>query len=161
MSTPEEAIHAFLVEKKKTLALAESCTGGRIAAQLTALPGASAYFLGSLVVYSDLLKQKLLSVPADLLKTKGAVSKEVVAAMLEGLFKATGADYGLAVTGIAGPTGGTPELPIGTIWAALGERGKPPQIVHFRVPSGGREMVILGTTNRLLGSLWQYLKKAS
>lgn len=157
MSAPEEAIHAFLVEKKKTLALAESCTGGRIAAQLTALPGASLYFLGSLVVYSDLLKQKLLSVPADLLKAEGAVSKAVVTAMLEGLFKATGADYGLAVTGIAGPAGGTPKTPVGTIWAALGERDKPPHLLNFRAPGSTRTALLSHTTTHLLTSLWQYL----
>jgi nicotinamide-nucleotide amidase len=152
----EEAIHETLIQRKKTLALAESCTGGLIASHLTALPGASAYFLGSLVVYSNSLKERLLGVSPETLRQHGSVSPEVASEMLQGLFKATGADYGIAVSGIAGPTGGTPEKPVGTIWAAIGERGKPPHIGTFQA-RGSRETIILSTTRRLLGHLWRQL----
>ncbi len=150
----EEALHNFLIEKKKTLALAESCTGGKIAAHLTALAGASQYFLGSIVSYSNALKHSLLSVPEKSLKEKGAVSSEVVEEMLKGLFKATHADYGIAVSGVAGPTGGSPEHPVGTIWAAVGERGKTPYLFTFEI-KGNRAAVLLGTTHRVLSTLWR------
>lgn len=146
-------IHKILTEKRKTLAFAESCTGGRLAAQITAMPGASAYFLGSLVVYSEALKRDLLGVPAALLREKGAVSKEVAEAMLQGLFEVTQADYGIAVTGIAGPTGGSKAAPIGTIWAAVGERGKPFEAFTFLVKEKGREEILLTACARLFDEL--------
>lgn len=152
--TLEKSIQARMISRKKTLALAESCTGGTVSAHLTSVPGASEYFVGSLVTYSNELKHTLLHVPEKLLKDKGAVSPEAVSAMLEGLFKVTDADYGIAVSGIAGPTGGTPDKPVGTIWAALGMRGKPPHILHLQA-GGGRETIILFATGRLLGTFWQ------
>ncbi|MFI5335096.1 MAG: nicotinamide-nucleotide amidohydrolase family protein, partial [Chlamydiales bacterium] len=103
----EEAIHHWMVKHRQTLAFAESCTGGFMASQLTAIPGASEYFLGSIVTYSNSLKEGLLGVSADTLKKHGAVSREAVHEMWTGLLKKTGADYGIAVSGIAGPTGGT------------------------------------------------------
>lgn len=146
-------IHKILTEKRKTLAFAESCTGGRLASQITAMPGASAYFLGSLVVYSEALKRDLLGVPAALLREKGAVSKEVAEAMLQGLFEVTQADYGIAVTGIAGPTGGSKAAPVGTIWTALGERGKPFEAFTFLVKEKGREEILLTACGRLFDEL--------
>lgn len=144
------------VAKKKTLVVAESCTGGRIATEITKVPGASAYFLGSLVVYSDQMKRDLLHVPEDLIKKNGAVSREAVEAMLAGLFKISPADFGIAVSGIAGPTGGLPDKPVGTVWAAIGMRDKAPSIFTFRAP-GDRAQVILHTTERLLETLHQML----
>jgi nicotinamide-nucleotide amidase len=152
----EEAIHTWMINQKKTLALAESCTGGSIASHLTLLDGASGYFLGSLVVYSNALKQSLLGVSKKTLQSKGAVSPEVVKEMLEGLFSATPADYGIAISGIAGKAGGTPETPIGTIWIAFGERGKPATVFTY-LARGSREMIILSAANRALSALWQYL----
>lgn len=114
----EESIQRWMVENKKTLALAESCTGGALSARLTALPGASDYLLGSLVTYSNTWKEKFLGVQS--LKTHGAVSREVAEEMLQGLLKTTGADYGIAITGIAGPAGGSKEVPVGTVWIAYG-----------------------------------------
>jgi nicotinamide-nucleotide amidase len=149
-------LQTYFIENKITLALAESCTGGRIAAQLTTIAGASQYFLGSLVVYADQLKRDLLHVPEHLLKTQGAVSKEVVGAMLDGLFQVTPADYGVAVSGIAGPTGGSPDKPVGTIWAAIGRRGQLSQIFTFRA-EGVREEIILFTVNYVLKRLLESL----
>lgn len=154
----EKSIQQKLVSTKKTLALAESCTGGRLAARLTAIPGASDYFLGSLVVYSNEMKATLLHVPGKLIKEKGAVSKEVAEAMLLGLFKVTNADYAVAVTGIAGPGGGTTDKPVGTIWAAIGARGKAPQLTTF-VAQGAREEILTHTTNQLLELFFAFLKK--
>lgn len=150
----EEALHNFLIAKKKTLALAESCTGGKVAAHLTALAGASKYFLGSIVAYSNEMKERLLSVSKKSLKEEGAVSAKVVEEMLKGVFKVTDADYGIAVSGIAGPAGGTAKRPVGTVWAAVGERGKAPYLFTFRI-KGNRETVLLGTTHRVLATLWR------
>jgi nicotinamide-nucleotide amidase len=152
----EEALHSELRQRKQTLACAESCTGGMIAEKLTTLPNASDYFLGSVVAYSNSLKQQLLFVSEDTLQTKGAVSGEVVVEMLSGILKQSGADFGIAVSGIAGPSGGTPEKPVGTIWAAYGQRGKPPQVVTF-VARGNRQTIILSTATRLMGMLWRQI----
>jgi nicotinamide-nucleotide amidase len=154
----EEAVALFLTEKKKTLALAESITGGAMAAQLTAIPGASEYFLGSCVVYSNALKIAILHVSEKTLQEHGAVSREVALEMLQGIFKTTDADYGIAVTGIAGPTGATPNKPIGTVWAALGERRKEPFVEQF-TGRGTRETIILYTCRRLFANLLTYCKK--
>lgn len=153
----EEAVHATLIERKKTLALAESITGGKAAAQLTALAGVSEYFLGSLVVYSNDLKTSLLQVSKETLEKEGAVSRKCVEEMLAGLFKTTGADYGIAVTGIAGPTGATPTKPLGTIWAAVGAREETPAIETF-IAKGSREKVLAYTTNRLFANLLAYFR---
>lgn len=102
-----------------TLALAESCSGGLIAKRITDLPGSSAYFLEGAVTYSNAAKQRLLGVPAELLDTKGAVSSECASAMAKGVRSAAGSDLGLAVTGIAGPDGGTEDKPVGTVFISL------------------------------------------
>jgi len=148
----EEAIHGWMVKHHQTLALAESCTGGFMAAQLTAIAGASEYFLGSIVAYSNSLKEGLLGVSPETLKKQGAVSKEVVHEMWTGLLKKTGADYGIAVSGIAGPTGGTSDKPVGTVFYALGKKGEKPEINTLHV-KGNRQTVILRTTKKLFGFL--------
>ncbi|HEX4839520.1 MAG TPA: CinA family protein [Rhabdochlamydiaceae bacterium] len=155
-SIEEEAIQRWMVEHRQTLALAESCTGGFMAAQLTAIQGASEYFLGSIVAYSNRLKEGLLGVSADTLKKHGAVSKEVVHEMWIGLLKETEADYGIAVSGIAGPSGGTPEKPVGTIFYALGKKGEKPAINSLHV-KGNRQTIILRTTKKLLSFLLNFL----
>jgi len=109
----------LLTKSKETLALAESCTGGLIAHQLTNVPGASAVLLAGLVTYSNQAKEKLLGVRAETLAEHGAVSEAVAREMAEGARRQIGADYGLAVTGIAGPGGGTEEKPVGTVSIAL------------------------------------------
>lgn len=115
----EAVLIRLLTERKETLALAESCTGGCIAHRLTNVPGASAVLLAGLVTYSNAAKQKFLGVPAETLAQHGAVSEPVARQMAEGARRETGADYALAVTGIAGPSGGTPEKPVGTVFIGL------------------------------------------
>lgn len=115
----ESTIIKHLTAQKKTLALAESCTGGFIAHRLTNVSGASAVLLAGLVTYSNEAKQQLLGVPAETLATHGAVSEATARAMVEGVRARIGSDYALAVTGIAGPTGGTPEKPVGTVFIAF------------------------------------------
>lgn len=105
----------ILTEKNITLAAAESCTGGMVCETVTSLPGASAVFLGGVVSYANEVKINVLGVSADDLLKYGAVSETVAAQMAEGVCRATGADIGISTTGIAGPGGGTPEKPVGTV----------------------------------------------
>ena len=102
-----------------TVSTAESCTGGGIAALLTEIPGSSEWFVGGFVTYSNEWKMKQLGVKAETLEKHGAVSEETVGEMLEGLLRNGGADYGIAVSGIAGPGGGTPEKPVGTVYVGI------------------------------------------
>ncbi len=115
----EAVIVRLLTERKATLALAESCTGGCIAHRVTNVPGASAVLLAGLVTYSNAAKQKFLGVRADTLAQHGAVSEPVAREMTEGARRETQADYALSVTGIAGPSGGTAEKPVGTVFIGL------------------------------------------
>jgi nicotinamide-nucleotide amidase len=115
----EQVVGGVLAEKGWTLALAESCTGGRIAARLTEVAGSSAYFLGGVVAYSNALKMKALGVSESTLAQFGAVSGETARAMAGGVRRLSGADLGLAVTGIAGPSGGSSEKPVGTVYFGL------------------------------------------
>ena len=120
----EEVVVRLLTEQKKTLALAESCTGGWIAHRITNVPGASAVFLGGFVAYSNAAKGKFLDVRAETLQQHGAVSEAVARELAEGARKKFGADFTIAVTGIAGPGGGTADKPVGTVFMALaGEFG--------------------------------------
>ncbi len=117
--TLASALGRALVERGMTLATAESCTGGMIGASLTDVPGASRYYMGGVVSYANSVKESLLGVRPDDLATHGAVSSEVAEAMAVGVRAALGADLAVAVTGIAGPDGGTPEKPVGTVWIAI------------------------------------------
>jgi len=117
--TMDETVAALLRKSGLTLALAESCTGGMISQRITAIPGSSAYFLAGAVTYSNASKERQLGVPAALLVDKGAVSAECAEAMAQGVRRAAGSDLGLAVTGIAGPDGGSPEKPVGTVYISL------------------------------------------
>ena len=112
----EENVVNLLKEKKLTVALAESCTGGAIAARIVNVPGASDVFGTGFVTYSNEAKQKNLGVSAHTLETKGAVSRECAAEMAEGCRLAAGSDFGISVTGLAGPGGGTEETPVGTVF---------------------------------------------
>ncbi len=122
--TIEKVVGQLLLENKKTIGTAESCTGGLVAHRITSIPGSSAYYEGSIVAYSFGLKKKLLNVAPEILKNHGAVSEETVKAMLDGLLANLGVDIGIAISGIAGPGGGTPEKPVGTIWIAVGDKNK-------------------------------------
>ena len=120
--TLENAIGAILQKQGKMMALAESCTGGYLAHQITSQPGCSAYFAGGLVTYSNELKKNILGVRPETLQEHGAVSEQTVLEMVAGCLKLTNADVAIAISGIAGPGGGTPDKPVGTIWVAVGDR---------------------------------------
>lgn len=116
---PEKQVHRLLTDQIQTLAVAESCTGGTIAARFTALPGASAYFKCGIVTYSLDSKQNFLNISCDTIARYGVVSEQVARQMAEGVRRAANSHYGIATTGIAGPTGGTPEYPVGSVWIAV------------------------------------------
>lgn len=115
----EEKIGVLLKEKKLSLSTAESCTGGGIAALVTSVPGSSEYFNGGIVAYSNEVKMDLLQVSAETLEKYGAVSRETVMEMAKGAMKTLKTDCAVATSGIAGPGGGTPEKPVGTVWIAV------------------------------------------
>jgi nicotinamide-nucleotide amidase len=120
----EQIVSYFLQMRNATLSVAESCTGGLVAERLTSVSGSSRYFIGGAVVYSNELKTQLADVPADLIDVYGAVSEQVARALAEGIRKKCGTTLGLGVTGVAGPTGGTVEKPVGLVFHALaGESG--------------------------------------
>jgi nicotinamide-nucleotide amidase len=121
--TLEGAVARLLQKRGATLALAESCTGGLLAKRLTDMAGSSAYFTEGLVTYSNEAKERLLGVPHALILEHGAVSEPVARAMAEGTRKTSGADYGLSVTGIAGPDGGTEEKPVGLVFVGISDAG--------------------------------------
>ena len=136
-----QELHTALYHSGRKLSLAESCTGGKIAATLTAIPGTSTFLLGSLVVYSNEWKEQFLDVPVSTLEEKGAVSAETVEAMLQGLFKHTACDLAAAVSGIAGPDGGSPEKPVGTIYIGVALRGQKAIVTHI-LAQGTRTTII-------------------
>ena len=118
-ATVQELVHNMLTERGLTLATAESCTGGAIASRFTAMPGASAYFRCGVVSYSNEAKADVLGVDPEVIRRFGAVSEEVARQMAEGARRIAGADCAVATTGIAGPTGGSDEKPVGTVWMAV------------------------------------------
>jgi len=120
--TLEEAVAQLLITKGFTLATAESCTGGYISSLLTAIPGSSKYFIGAVVSYDNSVKENILSVDEKTLASKGAVSEDTVREMVSGVKKLMGTDYALSVSGIMGPTGGSDEKPVGTVWIAAAGR---------------------------------------
>jgi PncC family amidohydrolase len=113
-----------LVANKQTLAVAESCTGGMVGQLVTAIPGSSRWFLGGVIAYANSLKEHLLDVRAETLAAHGAVSEAAVLEMADGARARTGADWAIAVSGIAGPDGGTAEKPVGTVFVAVTSDGK-------------------------------------
>ena len=119
METLLAQIAAALLARQQTLATAESCTGGLVGAALTGLAGSSAWYLGGVIAYANELKLRLLGVPPGVLAAHGAVSLETARAMAEGARAATGADFAVGITGIAGPTGGTPEKPVGLVYVGV------------------------------------------
>ncbi|KAA2243912.1 CinA family nicotinamide mononucleotide deamidase-related protein [Chitinophaga agrisoli] len=127
-----EVLGRLLKEKGKTVGTAESCTGGYIAHNITAVAGSSAYYTGSVVTYSNEMKMKMLGVSAATLEAHGAVSEETVREMVTGALKLLGTDYVIAVSGIMGPDGGSPEKPVGTVWVGAGSAEKM-TVVKFRL----------------------------
>ena len=120
----EEKVGELLKSQKMTLSTAESCTGGGVAALITSVPGSSEYFKGGIVAYSNEAKTSLLHVSPETLEKHGAVSQETVIEMARGAMDALKTDCAIATSGIAGPGGGTPQKPVGTIWMAVACKGK-------------------------------------
>ena len=151
-----DAVVAGLVDRTMTLATAESCTGGMVGAALTAVAGASDAYLGGVVSYSNEVKEDLVNVPHDLLVEQGAVSEPVARAMADGVRKRCAANWGIGVTGIAGPSGGTAEKPVGLVhWAVAGPDGV---WAEHRVFSGDRDVVRSWSTNAVLDLLRRRIK---
>jgi nicotinamide-nucleotide amidase len=147
--TLEGAVARLLQERGATLALAESCTGGLLAKRLTDMPGSSAYFTEGLVTYSNEAKERLLGVPHALLLEHGAVSEPVARAMAEGARRISGADYGLSVTGIAGPDGGTEEKPVGLVFVGISDaEGTFAEKLDFTAWARSRDSIRERSTNR-------------
>jgi nicotinamide-nucleotide amidase len=154
----EAAVVGLLARQGKTLALAESCTGGLIANRITNVPGASGIFPGGIVAYSNEAKRKFLGVRAGTLARHGAVSGAVAREMAEGARKKFGADFAIAVTGIAGPGGGTKRKPVGTVFIALAGEGE--TAAERRLNSLGREKFKQATADQALKMLWLRLTRA-
>ncbi|MCH9612710.1 MAG: Nicotinamide-nucleotide amidohydrolase PncC [Chlamydiia bacterium] len=147
-------VQATFIQNGLTLAVAESITGGNIAARLTAIADSSLYFLGSFIVYSNALKQSILGVKESTLAQYGAVSEETAREMLAGVLEASDADYALATTGIAGPSGGSDKKPVGTVYLGIQRRGKEPKI--FLLPKifyPKRDIITEKSVSELLSSL--------
>jgi len=145
-----------LIASDRTLVTAESCTGGWIAKICTDLPGSSRWYLGGIVSYADAAKSDVLGVPASLLQRHGAVSEPVVRAMAQGALQRLGGESSVAVSGIAGPDGGTPEKPVGTVWFAWGRRlagGGCDVTAACEVLPGDRESVRRAAVGRALAGV--------
>lgn len=123
--SPEQLLFSLLSARSLKLACVESCTGGWVSKILTDIPGSSRVFWGAVVAYSDEAKTGLLDVPREILEKEGAVSGETVLELVRNILKKSAADVGVAISGVAGPTGGTPVKPVGTVWLAAGLRGNP------------------------------------
>ena len=149
----------LLVRRDLQLVVAESCTGGLLSARLTDPPGASRYFAGGLITYSNEAKQRLLEVPERLLEECGAVSEEVCLAMADGARESAGADVAVAITGIAGPSGGSEAKPVGTVWiGVVSEAGSSARRFHF---DGDRGSVRRQSVERALEMLEVMVGKAA
>jgi nicotinamide-nucleotide amidase len=153
----EAVIVRLLARRGKKLALAESCTGGCIAHQITNVPGASKILLGGVVAYSNGAKQRFLGVRPETLKQRGAVSEAVAREMAEGARKKFGADFAIAVTGIAGPGGGTKAKPVGTVFIALASDFE--TVVKRKLNCFGREKFKEITANQALALLLSQFTK--
>jgi len=147
----EEVVGQLLLAKKQTLALAESCTGGYISHRITRVAGSSAYYLAGAVTYSNEAKIRFLGVQASTLEKHGAVSKETALEMSQGVREKTGAGISLSVTGVAGPGGGSPEKPVGTVWISVAKEDlHEARLFQFHGP---RERIISGTSQAALNWL--------
>jgi nicotinamide-nucleotide amidase len=150
------AVGHLLMQLNRTMAVAESCTGGNIAHYITSNPGSSAYFKGGIVAYSNDVKVKLLGVPAGIIEKEGAVSQQVAEAMAIGARKSLGADYAVSTTGIAGPDGGSEEKPVGTVWIAVaGPSGVSSKKYVFK---HNRERNIIRSTQTALNLLRKFIQ---
>ena len=161
MFEENDALTAALAEAlgaaKLTCATAESCTGGLIGALLTARPGSSDWYLGGVISYANSVKERVLGVSAGDLAAWGAVSEPVVRAMAAGACRVTGADAAVATSGVAGPGGGSPDKPVGTVWIAVALRGRTwAECLHF---SGDRDAVRVQAARQALCMLLECLQE--
>ena len=150
-------LQQFLYDNKKTLGTAESCTGGRIAEAIIAAPGASNYFKGGIIAYTNEVKEELLHVEHQTLEEQTAVCEDVVIQMVKGACETLHCDYAIAATGIAGPGGGTPNIPVGTIWIAYGT--KDTVLTDKLEEDFGRDINLAIATNKALRLFLDFLKE--
>lgn len=150
-------LNELLWETGKTIGTAESCTGGRIAEAIIAVPGASEYFKGGIICYVNEVKEKLLGVSHELIEQHTAVCEEVAIEMVKGACKTLATDYAIAATGLAGPGGGTKEIPVGTIWLACGNAQR--QVTVKIEEDQGRDKNLAAATNRALQMFCDFLKE--
>ena len=149
-------ISELLWEMEKTVGTAESCTGGRIAEAIISVPGASKYFKGGIISYTNEIKESLLGVDHELLEEKTAVCEEVAVEMVKGACRALNTNYAISATGIAGPSGGTKDIPVGTIWLACGNADR---TVTLKVEEDhGRDINLAIATNKVMQLFLDYLK---
>ena len=149
-------IQQLLYDNGKTLGTAESCTGGRIAEAIIATPGASNYFKGGIICYTKEVKERLLQVSHQVLEEQTAVCEEVAKEMVVGACSALNCDFALSATGIAGPDGGTPGIPVGTIWLGYGSKD---EVRTFKCTEDqGRDLNLNKATNQVLRLFLDYLK---
>lgn len=149
-------ISQILWELEKTVGTAESCTGGRIAEAMIATPGASKYFKGGVVSYVDEIKERLLHVDAQVLEEQTAVCEAVAKQMVKGACQTLNTNYAIAATGFAGPTGGTKEIPVGTIWLACGDIDR--QVTFMVQEDHGRDINLAIATNKAMQMFLDFLK---
>lgn len=155
--TLSKLISEFFWREGFTLATAESCTAGNVAAIITAVPGSSRFYKGGVVAYSNEAKETLLHVKKETLEAFGAVSEETVVEMVNGAMEALNADYAVATSGIAGPGGGTPDKPVGTMWVAAGTKGK--VLTAKLLEDEGRDKNIQAATAKTLQLLLNLCQK--
>jgi PncC family amidohydrolase len=153
----EKQIGEFLSQRGWTLAVAESCTGGLLGHRITNVSGSSAYFQGGAITYSNEAKERILGVPHEILIEHGTVSKETALAMAQGARRLFGTDIALSLTGIAGPTGGTPEKPVGLVYIALAAEGV--DLWEKHIWTGDREENKRQSTEAALQLLLKYLTR--
>jgi nicotinamide-nucleotide amidase len=155
----EKIVGGLLREHKATISTAESCTGGYIAHRITTVPGSSDYYIGSVVAYANAIKEDVLKVSQPILEKNGAVSEEVVIEMAKSIREKFKTDYSIAVSGIAGPDGGTKEKPVGTVWLAIAMPGK---VITRKLQLGNSRMrVIMETSLHAFNELRKILLNAS
>jgi len=148
----------LLRSRRLTISVAESCTGGKLGDMLTDVSGSSDYFLGGVISYSNRAKNELLGVDKELLALKGAVSDEVAREMVAGVRRSLHSDIGIAVTGIAGPLGGSPEKPVGLVYIAVGSEKN--SISERNVFKGSRTSIKTQSANRALEMVREFLARA-
>ena len=152
-------ISELLWEMEKTVGTAESCTGGGIAEAIISVPGASKYFKGGVISYVNEIKESLLGVDHQLLEEKTAVCEEVAIAMVQGACRTLQTDYAISATGLAGPTGGTKDIPVGTIWLACGNADR---VVTQKVEEDhGRDINLAIAINKAMQMFLDYLQTES